>query len=500
MNRKIKKVLIANRGEIALRIIRTLKERRIKSVAVCSDADRFAPYTRMADEVYHLPGKRATDTYLNMELLLDVAGKAKVDAVHPGYGFLAENPEFARAVEENNLIFIGPSPWAMELLGDKARARETAIRQGVPVVPGSEGVVESPEKGLEIAKNIGYPVMIKAKAGGGGKGMRIVQREEEFLSSFRTASSEAMQAFGDGGLYLEKAILKPRHVEVQIVADYKGNVIHLFERDCSVQRRHQKLVEESPAPNLSRNLREKLWESAIKIAKASKYVNAGTVEFLVEGENFYFMEVNARLQVEHPITEIISGTDLVALQLDVEEGVTLKDSVRPSEPYGCAMEFRLNAEDPYEGFIPAPGNVSFLKLSEGPGVRIDSGIEAGGYVPIEYDPLFAKVIVFGKDREEVLRRAQRAFDEIEIQGIKTTLPFHRWLIQNNDFVKGNLHTSLAENFSPELSLSDELICGSAVAYLLLKNKTLPLFSIKEQENWKKKSLGLYLKKKYFSKD
>ncbi len=323
--RRINKVLIANRGEIAVRVIRTLRENGIASVAVYSDVDRFQPYVRMADESYHLPGRLPGETYLNMELLVDIARKAGAQAVHPGYGFLAENSTFARLVEDNGLIFIGPPPEAMELLGDKALARETAVKNGIPVVPGSEGTVPTPEDGLEIARKVGFPVMIKAKAGGGGKGMRLVQKEEDFVEAFRTASSEATQAFGDGSLYVEKAVINPRHVEVQIIADHHGNVVHLFERDCSVQRRHQKLVEETPAPLLNDKVREGMWNSAVKIARACGYTGAGTVEFLVDssGEHYYFMEVNARLQVEHPITEEVTGVDLVALQVDVEEGQQL---------------------------------------------------------------------------------------------------------------------------------------------------------------------------------
>lgn len=493
MKRRIEKVLVANRGEIALRIIRTLREKGIKSVAVYSEFDRFSPYMRLADEVYPLKGKTILETYLNMEQIVDICKKSGAQAIHPGYGFLSENPQFARYVNDSGLIFIGPPPPAMELLGDKVRARITAKKAGVPIVPGSEGSLENEEEALKIAKRIGFPVMIKAKAGGGGKGMRLVKKEEDFLPSFRTASSEAYQAFGDGSLYIEKALIKPRHVEVQIIGDHHGNILHLFERDCSVQRRHQKLIEETPAPNLSERTRKSLWENAVKIARASGYRNAGTVEFLLdENENFYFMEVNARLQVEHPVTEAVTGLDLVSLQIDVEEGLILRDEMRPEKPHGAAMEFRLNAEDPFDEFFPSPGKINHMHFPSGLGIRVDSGIEEGGIISIEYDPLVAKMIISGKNREEVIKRAQRALDEVEICGIRTTLPFHRWIIRYPPFIEGRVNTELAVNFSPVPRSNEEILAAVAAIYNYMRKKETPIFPT-SSSMWKKekKWIGLF---------
>ncbi len=443
-----KKILVANRGEIAIRVMRAAKEMGIIPVAIYSDCDRKSLHVRYADEAYPLGGNTPSETYLNIEKIIDIAKKSKADAIHPGYGFLAENEEFAKACEESQIVFIGPPPEIMKKMGDKVEARITAKKAGVPIVPGTEDAVSDVKEAIFWAKKIGYPVMLKARAGGGGKGMRLVFSEDEMESAFRLASSEAKSAFGDPSLYIERAIQKPHHVEVQIIGDMYGNVLHLFERDCSIQRRHQKIVEESPSPNITDDLRNKIVESAVRMAKAIGYRNAGTVEFLVEGDEYYFMEVNARLQVEHPITERVTGIDLVKKQLLVAAGEKLDISQEDIKRVGHAFEFRIYAEDPYNNFMPSPGVIKEIKIPGGFGVRVDSGVYEGYEVPIYYDPILMKIIVWDETRQKAIVRGRRALSEIKVRGIQTNIPFHLWLLEQEEFIIGKYTTKfIDENIS-----------------------------------------------------
>jgi len=437
----IKKVLIANRGEIALRVIRACKELGISTVAVYSEADRDSLHVRFADEAVCIGPPPSKESYLVIPRIIAAAEITNADAIHPGYGFLAENPAFAEACRDNDIIFIGPSAEAIELMGDKAKAREVMERAGVPVVPGSEGTVESVEEGLEVAKEIGFPVMIKAAAGGGGKGMRIARDEREFEASFGMAQAEAKAAFGDGRLYVEKYIENPRHVEIQVLADSYGNVIHLGERECSIQRRHQKLVEEAPSPAVDEKLRKKMGEVAVKGAKSIGYVSAGTMEFLLspDGE-FYFMEMNTRIQVEHPVTELVTGIDIVKEQIKIASGERLSIKQKDVKITGHAIEARINAEDPDKGFMPSTGKIVALHLPLGPGIRIDTHIYQEYVIPPFYDSLLMKLIGYGRDREEARLRLKRALEEMVIEGVKTTIPFHLKVVEHEDFIKGNIDT------------------------------------------------------------
>ena len=437
----IKKVLIANRGEIALRVIRACKELGISTVAVYSEADRDSLHVRFADEAVCIGPPPSKESYLVIPRIIAAAEITNADAIHPGYGFLAENPAFAEACRDNDIIFIGPSAEAIELMGDKAKAREVMERAGVPVVPGSEGTVESVEEGLEVAKEIGFPVMIKAAAGGGGKGMRIARDEREFEASFGMAQAEAKAAFGDGRLYVEKYIENPRHVEIQVLADSYGNVIHLGERECSIQRRHQKLVEAAPSPAVDEKLRKKMGEVAVKGAKSIGYVSAGTMEFLLspDGE-FYFMEMNTRIQVEHPVTELVTGIDIVKEQIKIASGERLSIKQKDVKISGHAIEARINAEDPDKGFMPSTGKIVALHLPLGPGIRIDTHIYQEYVIPPFYDSLLMKLIGYGRDREEARLRLKRALEEMVIEGVKTTIPFHLKVVEHEDFIKGNIDT------------------------------------------------------------
>jgi acetyl-CoA carboxylase biotin carboxylase subunit len=432
--REIRKVLIANRGEIAVRVARTLREMGIGSVAVYSEADREAVHAFAADEAYLIGPAAAAESYLRADALIATAHRAGADAVHPGYGFLAESADFAERVLEAGLAWIGPTPDAARALGDKVRARAIAIGAGVPVLPGTEGPVSDPAELRRVADSIGYPVVLKAAAGGGGKGMRQVRDAKEFEQAVRLTQGEARNAFGDDRLYLERWLEKPRHIEVQILADGHGTVLALGERECSIQRRHQKLVEETPSAVLDPARRARLWELAVRVAAAGGYTNAGTAEFLLDqGGDFHFLEMNARLQVEHPVTEMVLGLDLVREQVRVARGEPLgygQDAIRPS---GASMEFRISAEDPDGGFLPQAGLVRRLELPAGPGVRCDVGVRSGGQVTVHYDPLIGKIIVWAPTREQCLERARRALAETTIEGIHTTLPFHRWLLEQDAF-------------------------------------------------------------------
>ena len=440
----LKKVLVANRGEIALRVIRACQELEIPSVAVYSDADSEALHVRHADDAVQIGPAPATKSYLNFEAIFDAAKKTGADAIHPGYGFLAENAKFAAACRSEGLVFIGPTPEAIEKIGDKAFARKLAMQSGVPVVPGTEGTVTT-EEAFDTAEEVGYPVMIKAAAGGGGQGIRVVHDADELNESVRAAMRDARAAFGEDTIYLEKFLVGPRHVEVQVMGDQDGNVIHLYERECSMQRRRQKVLEEAPSPAISPETRKKMTEAAVSLAQAAEYANAGTVEFLVDqDQNFYFIEMNTRIQVEHPVTEMLTGVDLVKEQIRVASGKSLSIRQENVPLVGHAVEFRINAEDPEKGFMPSPGEISFLDVPGGPGVRVDSAIYQGYKIPPFYDSLIGKLIVWALTREEATKRARRALHEYRLEGIKTTIPLHLRLLEEEAFRSGNYHTGYLE--------------------------------------------------------
>lgn len=438
---EIRRILVANRGEIAVRVIRACRDLGIESVAVYSDADREALHVRYANRAYRLGPAPSAESYLRIDRLIEVAKESGADAVHPGYGFLSERPEFARAVIDAGLIFIGPDPDVMAAVGDKNEARAIARRAGAPTVPGSGAPVDTVEEAATEAKRLGLPIMLKAVAGGGGKGMRLVSDAADLASAFRAATSEAMSAFGDGRVYLEKAIENPRHVEIQILCDRYGNRIHLGERECSLQRRHQKVVEESPSPAVDPALRKRMGDAALAIASEAGYTNAGTVEFLLDtsGE-FYFIEVNARLQVEHPVTEMVTGMDLVAAQIAIAEGRELLLKQRDVRMEGHAIECRVYAEDPAAGFAPSPGVIQGLRVPGGPGVRDDSALYEGYEVPIWYDPMISKLITWGADRDVAIRRMRRALREMRVVGIATTIPLFQRVMADPDFVEGKFDT------------------------------------------------------------
>ncbi|MCA9508878.1 MAG: acetyl-CoA carboxylase biotin carboxylase subunit [Myxococcales bacterium] len=449
-NRKIKKVLVANRGEIAVRVMRTCRDLGLETVAVYSDPDRSALHVRFASEAYHIGSASPKESYLNIEKIIDVAKKSKADAIHPGYGFLSENPQFAEAVKKAGLILIGPKSSSMEAMGTKTRARQVMIKAGVPVVPGLETPVKDEAEAKKIAIEIGFPVMLKAVYGGGGKGMRKVDREENFISAFRMAQSEARNSFGNDEVYIEKFLNKPRHIEMQILADMYGNVAAFVERECSVQRRHQKLIEESPSPFVDQKMREKMAEVAKKAALAVDYIGAGTIEFLVDDQkNFYFMEMNTRLQVEHPITEMVSGLDLVAEQIDIAEGKELSGYDFIKNFNGWAMEARVCAEDPARDFVPTPGPVNHLRVPGGPYTRTDSGIYAGSEITPDYDPMIAKLVAWGPNRDIARRRLDRALMEFALKGCTTNTMFLRQILAFEPFIDGSYDTSVIAKYFKE---------------------------------------------------
>jgi len=441
----IGKLLIANRGEIALRILRSCREMGIATVAVYSTVDKNALHVQLADEAVCVGDSPSSKSYLNIPNILAAATSRGVDAIHPGYGFLAENDRFAEICGDHGLVFVGPSPHAIRSMGDKSTAKSTMEKVGVPTVPGSEGLLESVSAASDLAKEMGYPVMIKATAGGGGRGMRLVGHADELENLFKAAQGEAEAAFGNPGLYMEKFIDRPRHVEVQILADRFGNVVHLGERDCSIQRRHQKLLEESPSPALGNDLRIKMGEAAVAAAKSINYEGAGTVEFLLDRQgNFYFMEMNTRIQVEHPVTEIVTGMDLISEQLRIAGGEKLQLSQEEIKIEGHAIECRINAEDPSHNFRPSPGKITGWLPPGGPGVRVDSHVYTGYDIPPFYDSLIGKLIVWGKDREAALKRMERALNECAVTGITTTIDFHLKLLKREEFIKGDVHTKFVE--------------------------------------------------------
>lgn len=439
------KILIANRGEIAVRIIRACRELGIGTVAIYSEADRESLHVLLADEAYCVGPAPSAQSYLNIPNIMSTAVLAGVDAIHPGYGYLSEQAHFAEICASHGIKFIGPSAESISRMGDKAAAKETVRAAGVPVIPGSEGPVSDEKEALAIADEIGYPVLIKAAAGGGGMGMRVVFDRNEFSSAFQVARSEAQAAFGNPDVYIEKAIEMPRHVEIQVLADEHGNIVHLGERECSIQRRHQKIVEESPSPAVTPELRQAMGEAAVNAARAVGYANAGTVEFLLDAHgNFYFLEMNTRIQVEHPVTEAVTGIDLVKQQIRIAAGEPLPFTQDDIKWTGHAIECRINAEDPDRNFMPSPGRISLIHPPSGPGVRFDTGVYSGAMVSPYYDPMFAKLIVHGKDREEAIARARAALQELVVEGIQTNIDFHLRVMDDEAFQRGELSTDFIE--------------------------------------------------------
>jgi acetyl-CoA carboxylase biotin carboxylase subunit len=436
-----KKILIANRGEIAVRVMRACREMGITSVAVFSDADRASLHVLKADEAYHIGPAAAAESYLNFHKILEVAKQSGADAIHPGYGFLSENAKFAQACADARVKFIGPTAAAMEAMGSKTRARQAMETAGIPFVPGTSRGLESAEQARQVAGKIGYPIMLKAAAGGGGKGMRLVHQPEELESALESAKSEAQRAFGDGEVYIEKAIINPRHIEMQILADEHGHTVYLGERECSIQRRHQKVLEESPSPIVDAEMRRRMGEVAVRVAEAAGYTNAGTVEFLVDQEkNFYFLEMNTRLQVEHPVTELTTGWDLVHLQIRIAAGESLPFRQEEIAVRGHAIECRIYAEDPDNNYFPSPGKITLLLAPSGPGIRRDSGMYEGWTVPVEYDPLLAKLIGYGSDRTQAISRLVRAMHEYFVGGIKTNISLFQRILRDPEFVAGKIDT------------------------------------------------------------
>jgi acetyl-CoA carboxylase biotin carboxylase subunit len=474
-----KKILIANRGEIAVRVIRACRELGITSAAVYSDVDRAALHVRKADEAYPIGAAAASESYLNFAKILGAAELCGADAIHPGYGFLSENARFAQACVDAGIKFIGPTAAAMEMMGSKTRARQEMENANVPLVPGTARGLDSPEQAQEVAARLGYPVMLKAAAGGGGKGMRLVQVPGELKAALEAAKSEAQRAFGDSEVYIEKAVENPRHIEMQILADEHGNTVYLGERECSIQRRHQKVLEEAPSPFVDADMRRRMGEVAVRVAKAANYTNAGTVEFLVDPDkNFYFLEMNTRLQVEHPVTELITGLDLVHLQIRIASGAKLPFTQDEIQLRGHAIECRVYAEDPDSNYFPSPGKIALLLAPSGPGIREDSGMYEGWTVPIDYDPLLAKLIGYGSDRKQAISRLTRALNEYFVGGIKTNISLFRRILNDPDFQAGRLDTGyldrLLKTSAPEARGEDAAVAAIAAAvFAMLDSATSP---------------------------
>ena len=443
----MKKILVANRGEIALRVMKTAQKMGIKTVAVFSKADRNSPHVKFADEAVCIGESPSTESYLRGDKIIEVAKDLGVDGIHPGYGFLSENADFAENVEKNGITWIGPGSKAIRIMGSKLAAKDAVKQYDIPMVPGIDKAITDVEKAREIAKEIGFPILIKASAGGGGKGMRIVEKEKDLGDQMQRAISEAESAFGDGSVFIEKYVGSPRHIEIQVLSDTHGNFLHLFERECSIQRRHQKVVEEAPSVILDEDLRKKMGEAAVKVAKACDYVGAGTVEFLMdENKNFYFLEMNTRLQVEHPVTELIMGIDLVEQQIKIARGQKLQFSQDDLKINGHAVELRVYAEDPMEDFMPSVGTLERYRSPSGEGIRLDDGFEEGMEVPIYYDPMLAKLITYGKSREEAIQLMIKAIDEYEVKGVMTTLPFGKFVFEHEAFRSGNFDTHFVKNY------------------------------------------------------
>ncbi|PCH69278.1 MAG: acetyl-CoA carboxylase biotin carboxylase subunit [Bacteroidetes bacterium] len=488
----MRKVLIANRGEIAVRIMRTCKDMGIKTVAVYSEADRNATHVKYADEAVCIGPPPSNQSYLLGNEIIKAAKLTKADGIHPGYGFLSENASFANKVKRNKIKFIGPNTRAIEIMGNKLAAKETVGKYDVPMVPGTDKAISSINAAKKVAEEIKLPILIKAAAGGGGKGMRVVNKMEDLEEQMKRAVSEAKSAFGDGSVFIEKYVKAPRHIEIQVLADTHGNVVHLFERECSIQRRHQKVIEEAPSAILTAELREKMGQCAINVAKSCKYVGAGTVEFLLDNKmNFYFLEMNTRLQVEHPVTEQITGVDLVKEQINIADGKKISFKQEDLRINGHAIELRVYAEDPSEGFLPATGALNVYQPPKGLGVRVDDGYEEGMDIPVYYDPLMAKLITFGKDRKEAIKRMKRAISEYKISGVANTLPFGDFVMNNKEFIKGNFDTHFVEkHFKSKFLIKEdktEAMIAAYVAGLLTSEHKAKGYSIQldKQENWKK---------------
>ncbi len=443
----MKKILVANRGEIAIRVMKTAQKMGIKTVAVYSTIDRNAPHVKFADEAVWIGEAPSNQSYLLGDKIIEVAKSLNVDAIHPGYGFLSENADFAEEVEKNNLIFIGPKSKAIRVMGSKLAAKEAVMHYNIPMVPGVDHAIIDIDEAKKTANSIGFPILIKASAGGGGKGMRVVEKEADFESQMNRAISEATAAFGDGSVFIEKYVTSPRHIEIQVMADSHGNILYFFERECSIQRRHQKVVEEAPSSVLTPELRKKMGEAAVMVAKACDYLGAGTVEFLLDDKhNFYFLEMNTRLQVEHPVTELISGVDLVELQIKVARGEALPMKQEDLVIRGHAMELRVYAEDPTNDFLPSVGHLDVYQLPTGEGVRVDNGFEQGMDIPIYYDPMLSKLITYGKTREESIQLMLKAIDDYKIEGVQTTLPFGKFVFEHEAFRSGNFDTHFVKKY------------------------------------------------------
>ncbi len=491
---KIKKILIANRGEIALRIMKTIRDMGLKSVAVYSDADRNSPHVKYADEAVCIGPPASSESYLLGDKIIELSKKINVDAIHPGYGFLSENADFAKKVAENGLIFIGPSPEAIQTMGDKLAAKAAVANYDVPMVPGIDKAVTDSTVAKESAKKIGYPILIKASAGGGGKGMRVVEKESELEEQMNSAISEAQSAFGDGAVFIEKYITSPRHIEIQILGDNHGNIVHLFERECSIQRRHQKVIEEAPSPVVSEKMRKAMGEAAVMVAKACNYSGTGTVEFIVDEKmDFYFLEMNTRLQVEHPVTEMITGIDLVEQQIKVAEGGVLEMKQEDLKIIGHAFEVRVYAEDPNNNFLPDIGTLQTYKRPHGPGVRVDDGFEEGMAIPIYYDPMISKLITYGKNREEARKKMLRAINDYEITGIETTLGFGKYVLNHEAFISGKFDTKFVDKHfynrkeRKQNNAKEKEIAAALAGYILAKkttNNVVTANHIKQKSNWK----------------
>lgn len=465
---RIKKILVANRGEIALRIMRTAREMNILTVAVFSEADRTSPHVRYADEAVCIGPPPSSQSYLNIEKIIGVCHELAVDAIHPGYGFLSENASFARQVKEAGLIFIGPSPESIEIMGNKLAAKQAAEKYNIPMVPGTSAAIEDRSEAKKISRQIGYPILIKASAGGGGKGMRVVENEVEFDEQMDRAVSEAQASFGDGAVFIEKYITSPKHIEIQILGDHHGNIVHLFERECSIQRRHQKVVEEAPSISISPETRQEMGRCAVQVAKSCGYYGAGTVEFILdEKQNFYFLEMNTRLQVEHPVTEQITGIDLVGQMIRIAEGDVLDIKQENLVIKGHAIEIRVYAEDSANNFLPNVGTLHTYVKPDGNGVRVDDGFEQGMDIPIYYDPMIAKLITYGENRSEAIRKMVRAIDEYHISGVETTLPFCRFVMNHSAFVSGDFDTNFVSRyFNPDMIKPSSDSAGDELAALI----------------------------------
>jgi pyruvate carboxylase subunit A len=466
----MKKILIANRGEIAIRVMKTAQKMGIKTVAVFSTADRHAPHVKFADEAVCIGEPPSNQSYLKGVKIIEVAKKLGVDAIHPGYGFLSENASFAELCEQNNIVFIGPRSKAIKVMGSKLAAKEAVKHYNIPMVPGIDEAITDVSKAKEIAKEIGFPILIKASAGGGGKGMRVVEKESDLESQMNRAISEATSAFGDGSVFIEKYVTSPRHIEIQIMADSHGNILHFFERECSIQRRHQKVVEEAPSSVLTPELRAKMGEAAIKVAKSCDYLGAGTVEFLLDANhNFYFLEMNTRLQVEHPVSEIIAGVDLVELQIRIARGEALSMKQEDLKIHGHALELRVYAEDPLNDFLPSVGHLNTYKLPVGEGIRVDNGFEEGMDIPIYYDPMLSKLITYGKTREEAIQLMIKAIDNYQIEGVQTTLSFGKYVFEHEAFRSGNFDTHFVKTYySPEVLKQQTKIEAEIAALIAIK--------------------------------